>query len=119
MTIHPYHRKLAKVLERMGGAYTVADILHLIAINRMQSFTVRDSWAITQVVTLPRLKLLEIFVMLGDVEDMPELHDRILDYANEIGAGLIQAYGRKGWKPHALKRGWTVKAEAFVFQRTM
>ena len=48
--MHPYHAKLARVLERMGGLYTVQDILNLIAIGKMQSFTEGDSWAVTQIV---------------------------------------------------------------------
>jgi hypothetical protein len=117
--IHPFHKKLAAVLDRMGNLYTPQDILNAIAIGKMQSFTEGDSWAITQIALFPRGKVIEIIAMLGDGKDMPRLHDRILDFATEIGAGVIQAYGRKGWKPYALKRGWKVKAEAYVFQRTM
>ena len=31
MTMHPYHAKLARLLDRMGGLYTVSDILSAIA----------------------------------------------------------------------------------------
>ena len=54
MGAHPYHRKLERVLSRMGGMYTLNDILSLIARNEMQSFVEGDSWAITRVALFPR-----------------------------------------------------------------
>jgi hypothetical protein len=45
------------------------------------------------------------------------LHDRILVFAAEVGASVIQAYGRAGWMPDAKRHGWKVKARNFVYQR--
>jgi len=117
MTAAIYHRKLARVLDRMGGLYTLNDILSAIANGKMQSFVERDSWIITQVAIFPRAKTLEVFAAIGDLDDLRILHDRILDFAAEIGAGVIRAYGRKGWLPDAARRGWTVKARYFVYQK--
>jgi len=115
--IHPYHRKLARVLDRMGGLYTLHDILDAIAAGRMQSFMEGDSWAITRVMDHPRGRGLEIFAVVGDLDDLRILHDRLMTYAFEIGARVITAYGRKGWLNDAQQRGWKVKARSFVYQR--
>ena len=56
MTAHPYHAKLARILDRIGGLYSVSDILGAIAAGHMQSFTEGDSWAITKVVQFPRAR---------------------------------------------------------------
>jgi hypothetical protein len=115
--IHPYHKKLARVLDRMGGLYTVQDILDKIASGHMQSFTQGDSWAITRVMDHPRGRCLEIFAVVGSLEDLRILHDRVVIYALEIGAKVITAYGRKGWLNDAQRRGWRIKARSFVYQR--
>ncbi len=115
--IHPYHRKLERVLDRMGGLYTLHDILAKIAEGRMQSFMQGDSWMITQVMDFPRRRVLEIVALVGDVDECLAMHERLLDYANEIGATVIQAYGRKGWLRPGKARGWRVKARSFVYQR--
>ena len=117
--IHPYHRKLERVLARMGGLYTLHDILDAIAAGKMQSFTHGDSWAITQIMDHPRGRCLEIFAVVGDLEEARELHDRVVDYGFEIGAKVIQAYGRRGWLSDAKQRGWKIKARAFVYQRAV
>jgi hypothetical protein len=119
MTAHPYHRKLAKALDRMGGLYLPQDILAAIAEGRMQSFVEGDSWAITQVTKYPRATVLEVLIALGDLKDCRILHDRILKYAEEIGVGLINTFGRRGWIPDAKERGWKVKMTGYVYQREL
>jgi hypothetical protein len=114
-----YHRKLARVLDRMGGLYSVQDILTAIARGKMQSFAENNSWAITQIAVYPKAKVLEIVAVVGDLDDLRILHDKVLKFAENMGIGVITAYGRKGWFPDAEKRGWTVKARSFVYQRNM
>jgi hypothetical protein len=114
-----YHHKLARVLDRMGGLYGLNDILDRIADGRMQSFVEGNSWIITQIVSFPRAKVLEVFAAVGDIDDLRILHDRILEFAAEIGAGVIRAYGRKGWLPDAAQRGWRVSARYFVYTKDM
>ena len=115
MTAHPYHRKLARLLTRMGGLYSVQDILAAIAAGKMQSFTHNESWMITQIADLPRGRVLEVYALVGNLDDCLAMHDRLLDYASEIGATVIQAYGRQGWLKPGRARGWKVKAINYVY----
>jgi hypothetical protein len=119
MTAHPYHKKLARVLDRGGGLYTVNDILTKIAQGTMQSFVEGDSWAITKIVDFPRAKVLEIFAVIGRLDEARILHDRILIFADQIGATIIQAYGRKGWLPDAKQHGWKIKAKNYIYHREL
>jgi len=119
MTAAPYHRKMARALERMGGLYTLNDILTAIAEGRMQSFAVNNTWAITQVVQFPRARQLQIVALVGDLADIDELQAKIFAYANDVNASLVSAYGRRGWKRHALARGWRLKARNYLFHRDM
>ena len=119
MSAHPYHAKLARLLDRMGGLYHVSDILAAIAEGRMQSFAEGDSWAITQTVQFPRARLLEILIALGDIDECRRLHDRILQYANANDIGLVQAYGRRGWLDHPLTEGWKIRTKSFLYQREL
>ena len=79
-------------------------------------------WISTPGSTLPteqsvRGKALEVVAVVGNLEETRVLHDRLLIYAQEIGASVIQAYGRRGWLPDAMRRGWKLKARNFVYQR--
>jgi hypothetical protein len=117
VTAHPYHAKLKRVLVRMGGLYTLNDILSAIARNEMQSFVEGESWALTRIAQYPRAKVVEVLAVVGRIDEARVLHDRVLDFAMEVGATVIQAYGRRGWLPDARARGWKLKAQNYVYQR--
>ena len=112
-----YHDKLKRLLAATGSLYCLSDILIAIDKGDMQSFVEGNSWILTRICLYPRAKALEVFAAIGDLDDLRILHDRVIDFAAEIGAGVIRAYGRKGWLPDAARRGWKVKARYFVYQR--
>ena len=117
MTAHPYNKKLARVLARAGNLYTLNDILTELAQNKMQSFVEGESVAITRIAVYPRAKVVEVLAVIGRIDEARALHDRILIFAAEVGARVIQAYGRHGWLHDAQRRGWKVIAENYVYQR--
>ena len=121
MTAPVYHRKLARMLERMGGLYTLNDILTAIAEGKMQSFAVNNSWAITQVQQFPRARQLQLVAYVGDLTDVDALHAKLLDYADENNCGLLSTYGRMGWLREGSWRrlGWRLKAKNFLYHRDM
>jgi hypothetical protein len=119
MTAPVYHRKLARVLERMGGLFTLNDILTAIAEGKMQSFAVNNSWAITQVNDYPRARTLQLIAYVGDLSDIDALQAQIFAYANDVNAGLVSAYGRLGWVRPGLQRGWRLKAKNFLYHRDL
>jgi hypothetical protein len=116
-----YHRKLARLLDRMGNVYLLDDILTAIAEGRMQSFVEGNSWAITKIADFPRARQLELIAYVGNLADLDALHAKILAYADEVNAGLISTYGRMGWLREGSYRrlGWRLKARSQLYQRGM
>ena len=116
-----YHRKLARVLDRMGSLYLASDILSAIAEGRMQSHVVNNSWGITEVQDFPRARQLQLIAMVGDLADLDPLHAKIIGYANEVNAGLVSTYGRLGWlREGSFSRlGWRLKSKSHLYQREM
>ena len=115
------HRKLARVLDRIGGLYTINDILTLIAEGKMQSHVVNNSWAITQVQDFPRARQLLLVAMVGDLADLDPLHAKILDYADEVNAGLLSTYGRLGWLREGsyARLGWRLKSRNQLYVKEL
>ena len=114
-----YQQKLARVLDVMGGLYSLDDILTRISDGRMQSHVEGNSWAVTELGVFPRARKLNILAVVGDMPDVEILHDRILAYADDVNVGLVSAYGRRGWIPQARARGWRVKAKSILFHKDM
>jgi hypothetical protein len=116
-----YHRKLARLLDRMGGVYLLDDILTAISEGRMQSFVEGNSWAITQVQDFPRARQLQLLAYVGDLADVDALHAKILAYANEVNAGLLSTYGRFGWlREGSFERlGWRLKTKNHLYVKEL
>jgi hypothetical protein len=121
MTDAIYHRKLTRVLDRMGAVYLVSDILSAIADGKMQSHVVNNSWGVTQVQDFPRARQLQLLAMVGDLADLDPLHAKILAYANEVNAGLISTHGRLGWlREGSFRRfGWRLKTKSHLYQKEL
>lgn len=121
MSVALYHRKMARVLDRMGAVYTLNDILTRIAEGKMQSHVVNNSWAITEVQDFPRARQLLLVAMVGDLADLDALHAKLLAYADEVSAGLIATHGRMGWMREGsyARFGWRLKARGHLYQREM
>jgi hypothetical protein len=114
-----YHRKLSRVLDRMGGLYTLDDILTRIADGTMQSFTHRNSWALTEIQVFPRARQLHVIAIVGDLADVPVLNDEVLKFARRIGVSLVSTYGRRGWLEHGHALGWKLKSKNFVWMKEL
>ena len=116
---HPYERKLARALDRMGGLYLPQDLITATLAGKMQMFAENDSVAVTQVAQYPRAKVLEVLVVVGKLSECRILHDRIIQYAEDEGIGLITTVGRKGWIPDAKEHGWKIKMTGCVYQKEL
>jgi vacuolar-type H+-ATPase subunit B/Vma2 len=103
----------------MGGLWLASDLVSDVIAGKKQMFCLNDSIAVTQISLYPRAKVLEVIVAVGDLDELRELHEKLLEFAAEVGATVVQAYGRRGWIPDAAKRGWKVKARSFTYQLEM
>ena len=94
------------LLAREGGLYTFADIMDAINRGEMQSFAHDDTWVITQVLTYPRRKVLNIAYVVGKIDEAYRLEPEIVAYAKSVGADMLQATARLGWKKR-MSPGWS------------
>lgn len=93
--------KLERVLHDFGDCYTVNDIMHAIEKGRMQSFVEGETWIITQVLTFPRKKALDILFVIGHLDEARRALPRLEEYARSIGATKIASLAREGWSKFA------------------
>lgn len=114
-----YRQKLDRVLDRMGGLYLLDDILTRVNDGRMQSFSVNNSWAITELQQFPRARQLHVVALVGDIGDTAALNDKVLDYARAEGVGLVSTCGRRGWLAHGRALGWRLKSQSFLWQKEL
>lgn len=99
--------QLERGLREMGGTHTLADLLDGIEIGSLQSFTEGETWAITTIVDTPQKRILEIWLVVGDMADAEILHDKVEEYARAHGCHMLRTIARRGWTRQADRHGWT------------
>jgi len=114
-----YHRKLGRVLDRMGGVYTLDDIKERLSDGRMQSFAHRNSLLVTEICCFPRAKTFDWVLAVGDMEDWKPLHDEAIRFAEANDISLIRAYGRRGWMPFIRDHGWRSLTTSQVYVKEL
>lgn len=102
-----------RILAKQGGFYTFEDIVDAVILGRMQSFSLNDTWVVTQVIDFPRKKVLDIVFVIGELEDLIALEDKIEEFRREIQADMLIATGRLGWMRKHFK-GWKPVSANFV-----
>jgi hypothetical protein len=107
MTTEERYAQLEKALAQGGDMYTLADIRGFIEAGHMQSFAKNDTWVVTQIVDFPQKRVLEIFLVTGDLDDAEALYDEVLQFGRERGCQIVRCYGRYGWTRKAREHGWT------------
>lgn len=108
------HGQLERALADAGGTHTLTDILDAISDGRMQSFAAGDTWAVTYIVETPRKRVLEVFLVIGDMAEAVRLHDEVATWAKAHGCTMLRTIARKGWMKWALPRGWTNKHTVYT-----
>lgn len=99
-------RRLQKVLDMQGNAYEISDVAAEIKAGRMQLFQNDHGCVITQVITLPRKKILNIFAVCGEMA-VTSLKDDLIAFGKAQGCDILFTEGRKGWARILPRFGWT------------
>lgn len=107
----------AKTVLDKTGFYTLQDVLDCIAAGTMQSFGKGDTWVVTQIHAFPRKKVLEIFLVIGDLADAQALEPEVEAFARAQGVSSLTTWGtRDGWGRIRTK-GW--EDLGHVFERKL
>ena len=105
--------QLQDALDQMGNTHSLEDIVGMIDTGAMQSFVNDDTWMVTQVVDFPRKRVLEIFLVVGELFATEKLFNEVDAFARAHGCDLIRAFGRHGWQKWAKPRGWKNGAHVY------
>lgn len=110
---HPYRQKIDETLEAFGGFYVFDDLIDLIHRGEMQSFSVGDSWAVTQICDFPRKRAVSIEFAIGELDELKELERQIDEFAKKHGISYIIANGRLGFD-FVKSHGWKKVSASYV-----
>ena len=106
----PFPPSVAELLQPAvdrGGTHRMSDIEAGVEEGRFQLWVDTRMVGITEIIDFPLKRVLHVFLVGGDLEQIKNLHDDVWDWAVARGCSEMTLSGRPGWLK-ALRDGWEV-----------
>lgn len=100
-------RRVERALHFGGGFYAPEDIAVCVDEGRMQAFSHENSLVVTEVLTSPRRKIVNVTLAAGELCDFKPLEVQVMAFAAKEGCDAIRMGGRKGWAAVLPRLGYT------------
>jgi hypothetical protein len=98
---------LEAALAEAGGTHTIDDIRAGIAARRYHFWPGKSSAAITEVFNFPQMRVFNVFLAGGDLEEiLTDMEPDFCSFAEYLGCSQIALIGRPGWEKALKPLGW-------------
>ena len=104
-----YSEQIQAALDESFG-YELSDIREMVLGGTLQLWAYQDTAALTEVITYPRTRAINVFLVAGNMGDCLSLLPRIENFATVLGCSAITGIGRKGWEGHLKDLGFEVES---------
>jgi len=89
--------RFEKALELAGRTHSVSDVLDKIEMHRAQFWHNGDGSVVTEVLSYPRMKAVNYWLVSGRLAECAALQPDIDAWARDQGCSIAIATGRLGW----------------------
>lgn len=93
-------------LEYSEGTHLFEDIVAGVMEGRMQLWPAPEGCLVTEIITYPRKKVLNVFLGGGDMDQLIDMHDALSEWGRMQGCDAATINGRPGWQRVYKSRGW-------------
>ncbi len=84
-------------LEYTNGTHTEDDVIIMILAGKLKLWEGQRSAMLTEFSQFPRMKVLNVFIGGGDLDELREMEKQLVAHARENGCTRITGCGRLGW----------------------
>jgi hypothetical protein len=95
-------------LEYAHGTHLFDDIADGIRKGVMQLWPTPRGCIVTEIVVFPRKKVVNIFLVGGELDQIVDMHESVIQWAKSQGCSALTGHGRAGWERPLKKYGWNV-----------
>lgn len=112
--IQTYRPYIEAALHYSGGTHTFDDVCDAVAAGTMQLWPGVASAIVTEILTTPRKRCLNVFLAGGNLAELEVMTPGVLAWGRERGCTSAVFTGRKGWERTFLTRdGWAQQLAVF------
>lgn len=107
-----------RALDVAGKTHGPEDVARAVNEGRMQAWTANDSLVVTEVLTYPKGRALNVFLAVGRLEDVMSLQPAIEKFGREHGCAVMRMEGRRGWRNVLPEYGWK-EDKKVIYERAL
>ena len=101
-------------LSYSGGTHTFNDIVDGLSRGVLQLWPTPRGCIVTEIVVYPQKKVLNIFLGGGELDQILDMHNDVIEWAKAQGCVALSMSGRPGWKKPLGKHGWQSQHVSYV-----
>lgn len=110
--------RLQRALDVAGNTHTADDVAELVKAGRMQSWVNGDSLVVTEVVQYPRTNALNVFLAVGNMDEVLDLIPMMAEFGRQHGCTKMRMQGRRGWARVLPDLGWHEQKQV-IYERAL
>ena len=80
----------------------------------MQLWPADKGCIVTEIVVYPKKKALNVFLGGGELDQILDMHENVIEWAKAQGCECLMMTGRFGWKKPLEKHGWKTLHSSYV-----
>lgn len=107
-----------RALDVAGKTHGPEDVARAVSEGRMQAWTAGDSLIVTEVLAFPKAKALNVFLAVGNLDEVMSLQPALEAFGREHGCTVMRMEGRKGWARVLPDYGWK-ENNLVIYERTL
>lgn len=117
--IDDYRALIESALEYGNGSHGFDDIKRMVASGECHFWPAPNSVIVTEIITQPRRKCLNMFLAAGRLVELEAMTPLILEWGKENGCTHASLAGRKGWERTFLSHtGWH-RSHSIIMEKTL
>ena len=102
--------QLLRALPSAEGTHDLEDVLEGVATGRLHFWPGRESVVVTEFIDYPRLRAINFFLAAGDLDELGDMEETIVKWAQTKGCTRAMGMGRRGFQRTFFRdRGYTPK----------
>jgi hypothetical protein len=107
-----------RALDVAGKTHAPADVAEAVKAGKMQAWTRGDSLVVTEVLEYPRRNALNVFLAVGNLDEVLSLIPDMAAFGREHGCTTMRMQGRRGWARVLPRLGWQEEKQV-IYERAL
>lgn len=101
-------------LEYSGGTHEFSDIVDGLGKGHLQLWPTPRGCIVTEIVVFPKKRVLNVFLGGGELNQILDMHESVIDWARSQGCSALTMSGRAGWVKPLKDHGWDRQHVSYV-----